>query len=371
MGCGGAAREGGTSSGTAASVQKPDVPAVQNRTIKEAYEPFFPVGAAVGPEHLSKVGAIIETHFNHLTAENAMKFGPIHPGPDNWNFTDADAVADYARGHGMKMTGHTFVWHRMQPDWLFADLRPKDPSSIEKLKERLRTHIDTMVERYGDVVDNWDVVNEAVSDTPEKFYRDEKEDSKWYEIFGDESYIYYAFLYAKEALEKTEGGVEGKMYYNEYGEGPKFDKCVTLAKQLRDEKGIPIAGIGIQAHWGLTWPELEEVQRIIAEARTAGFKVKISELDLSIYTHDDWSKKVWEPEKPFDSVTEELQANLFGKLFEIFRKNKDSVTSVTTWGVSDDATWLDGFPAAGRNNYPLLFDDTHQPKAAVAKILEF
>jgi endo-1,4-beta-xylanase len=47
------------------------------------------------------------------------------------------------------------------------------------------------------------------------------------------------------------------------------------------------------------------------------------------------------------------------------------MTSVTVWGVSDDATWLDNEPVSGRNDYPLLFDDAHQPKDAVAAILDF
>jgi endo-1,4-beta-xylanase len=370
--CGGAGPSGPAAEGSPGTPAKePEKPGGGARSIKQAYEAYFPIGAAVGPEHLAKVGAIIETHFNHLTAENAMKFGPIHPAPDTWSYVDADAVADYARKLGMKMTGHTFVWHRMQPDWLFADLKPGDPASIDKLKERLRTHINTMVKRYGDVVDNWDVVNEAISDTPEKLYRDGSEDSKWYEIYGNESYIVDAFSYAKEALEKATGSAEGKMYYNEYGEGPKFDKCIKLAKWLRDEKGIPVAGIGIQAHWNLEWPPVDEVQRMIDEARSAGFKVKISELDLSIYSKDDWANKVWEPGKLFDEQVKEAQANRFGSLFATFRKNKDAITSVTTWGVADDSTWLDAFPVAGRNNYPLLFDDAHQPKSSVAKIVDF
>ena len=32
------------------------------------------------------------------------------------------------------------------------------------LKSRLKAHIEAMIERYADVVDNWDVVNEAISD---------------------------------------------------------------------------------------------------------------------------------------------------------------------------------------------------------------
>ncbi len=48
-------------------------------------------------------------------------------------------------------------------------------------------------------------------------------------------------------------------------------------------------------------------------------------------------------------------------LFTAF--NRPSVTSVTTWGVADNHTWLNTFPVT-RTNRPLLFDTVGDPKAA-------
>jgi endo-1,4-beta-xylanase len=366
-GCGGAKQEVATEPTAAGPAET--APAV--KSIREVYRPYFPVGAAVGPQHLATVDGVIVKHFNHLTAENDMKFGPIHPGPDAWAFENADAVADYARKHDMKMTGHTLIWHHMQPDWLFADLTPGDAKSIETLRERLKNHIFTVVERYADVIDNWDVVNEAVSNDPSKVYRDGSEDSKWYEIYGDETYVYDAFVFAKEALEKATGSAEGKLYYNDYNFPQKKDNIMKVVTWLRDEKGIPVDGVGIQAHWNLEWPSVAEIQSVIDLIAGAGFKVKISELDISVYPEDDWTNKVWAPEKPFDEALQDKQAARYKALFELFRKNAAIITSVTLWGVSDDATWLDTFPVDNRNNYPLLFDDNHQPKQSVVEITSF
>ena len=341
------------------------------RSIKDAYAPYFPIGAAVTPKHLATVGDILKTHFNHLTAENDMKMAPSHPGPNNWNFDNADAIAAFARETGMKMTGHTLVWHQMQPDWLFGDLTPKDPKSIALLKERLKTHIDKIVERYADIVDNWDVVNEAISDNPDKTFRDGAEGSKWYEIYGDESYIVDAFTFAAEALVRFGGAAEGKLYYNDYDVMKKADRIIALLTELRDEHHIPVTGVGFQAHWNLNWPPLSEIEEAFQKFQAAGFKVKISELDQSIYWNDDWGTQTWEKEKPFTPELEDKQAEKYRSEFELFRKYKDLITSVTLWGVSDDATWLDGFPAGPRNNYPLLFDDTHAPKKSAYAVVDF
>ena len=69
------------------------------------------------------------------------------------------------------------------------------------MKSRLKAHIEAVVDRYADVVDTWDVVNEVLSDDKTKQYRDGSEGSRWYELFGSEEYIYWAFKYAKDALE--------------------------------------------------------------------------------------------------------------------------------------------------------------------------
>ena len=104
---------------------------------------------------------ILTSDFNHLTAENAMKAADIHPAENTFDWTEADRIADFARQHCMKLTGHALLWHRQAPAWMFKGIVAKDPASLSTLKARLKAHIDAVVARYADVVDNWDVVNEA------------------------------------------------------------------------------------------------------------------------------------------------------------------------------------------------------------------
>ena len=57
-------------------------------------------------------------------------------------------------------------------------------------------------------------------------------------------------------------------------------------------------------------------------------------------------------------------------LTELFGANKEHITSVTFWGVSDERSWLNNEPVQGRTDYPLLWDVMHKPKAALQAILD-
>ncbi len=345
---------------------------VDTSTLAGKYADFFPMGAAVSSWHLDNIPDIVETQLNHLTAENAMKIQDIHPAEDTFNWTEADRIANLARDKGMKMTGHALLWHRQAPAWMFAGVTAGDADSLELLKARLKAHIEAMVDRYGDVVDNWDVVNEAISDDGAKTYRDGTEQSKWYELFGSEEYIYWAFKYAHDALEAKEpGSSKGKLYYNEYTVTLKVDKILAMVKWLKDEKGIQVDGIGFQSHENLTWPSTLDLQTAIDKCVAAGLKVKISELDVTVYSDYSTGEFVASPEVEYTPALATQQANRFKSLFELYRANKDHITSVTFWGLSDDNTWLDNEPVAGRNDYPLLYNDAHEPKEAFDAIMDF
>ena len=359
----------------AGSSTPPDLASSEGQHVPDslaaAYTDYFPIGTAIGPAHISTVGEIITHEFNHLTAENDMKARLIQPDEGTFNFTNADKIADLARANSMTMTGHALLWHREVPNWMFAGLTPGDRDDIETLKSRLQAHINGLVPRYADVVDNWDVVNEAISDDASKVYRDGSEGSRWYDLFGSEEYVYWAFKYAYEALEAHEvGSAAGRLYYNDYNVNLKVDRIVPMLDAIR-ERGVPVDGVGLQAHVRMDWPSIEELQQTIDKLVAAGYQLKISELDMTVYNDYPLGTLEPAPERPFDSALENQQAAAYGSLFELFRHNRDVITSVTLWGVSDDMTWLDSTPVGGRDNYPLLWNDEHEPKKAYFAVREF
>jgi endo-1,4-beta-xylanase len=70
-----------------------------------------------------------------------------------------------------------------------------------------------------------------------------------------------------------------------------------------------------------------------------------------------------------DSVQQAL-ANRYADLFALFRKHRNSIRSVSFWGVTDANSWLNTWPIKGRTSYPLLFDRQCQPKPAFNAVIQ-
>src|SRR5579875_998157 len=92
----------------------------QQKGLKDYYKNYFPIGVAVSARSIEgKEGEFILSQFNSLTPENAMKMGPIHPEENRYNWSDADAIVDFAQKHGLKVRGHNLCWHEQTPNWIF------------------------------------------------------------------------------------------------------------------------------------------------------------------------------------------------------------------------------------------------------------
>src|SRR5690606_30654940 len=61
----------------------------------------------------------------------------------------------------------------------------------------------------------------------------------------------------------------------------KRDGIVRMVKMLQ-EAGIRIDGIGIQGHWGLSFPKTEYIEAAIDAYHALGLKVMITELDVDV-----------------------------------------------------------------------------------------
>jgi endo-1,4-beta-xylanase len=324
-------------------------------SLKEVYSDYFPIGAAVTPEGLTRFDEILKKHFNSLTAENVMKFSEIQPSEGMFAFKNADAIVEYAQNNDMLVRGHTLAWHEQVPRWVFVGPDGTEASK-ELVLERLENHIKTVVGRYKGKVYAWDVVNEAIDDGGLVL-----RDTPWTQITGDE-FIKKAFQWTHEV------DPDAKLFYNDYSlENPaKREKAYNLLKQLIEE-GIPVTGVGLQGHYALNWPSIKDIEDTILKFASLGLEVHITELDMSYYAWDDRSKKY----EAAGGEPEEMQATRYGQMFEVFRRHKDVVTNVTFWGVTDDTSWLNYTPVQGRSNWPLLFDSKMNPKKPFWSVVEF
>lgn len=320
------------------------------------YADYFPMGAAVNPGVIESHKELLVKHFNSITAENEMKFAEIHPREGEYTFEKADALVEFARTNHMKVRGHTLVWHNQTPDWVFSDASGNKVSE-DVLLVRMKEHIQSVVGRYRGKVYAWDVVNEVIEDSEASFLRK----SKWLECLG-EDFIEKAFIFAHEADPKA------ILFYNDYDEcsPAKSQKIYQLVKNLKD-KGVPIHGIGLQAHWNIYSPSPDEIKRAIEKYASLGLQLQITELDVSLFAFTDHRTDMKSPEPELM----EKQVKYYENIFRIFREYKEIITGVTFWGVADDKTWLDKFPVKNRKNWPLLFDVQHQPKEAFWKVVDF
>jgi endo-1,4-beta-xylanase len=325
-------------------------------SLQKVYEDMFDIGAAVNLRTINTQKSLLTKHFNSITAENDMKFEGLQPEEGSFHFEKADILAAFAREHGLKMRGHTLVWHNQTPAWVFQN-SAGEQITRDQLLLRMKEHITTVMQRYKGQIYCWDVVNEAVTDEGPELYRK----TNWLDIIG-EDYIEKAFEFAHAA------DPNALLFYNDYNESnpEKREKIYQLVKSLVD-KQVPIHGVGLQAHWNLTNPSLDEIRAAIERYASLGLKLQLTELDVSVFSFEDKRTDLSEPTSEMD----ELQSQRYQQLFELLREYRDVITAVTFWGAADDYTWLNDFPVRGRKNWPFLFDENHQPKKAFWKVIAF
>lgn len=337
-----------------------------NRGLKDYFKDDFNVGVAISGRIFEKKDkellSLIKQEFNSISPENVLKWEPVNPKEDKWNWEIPDKFVDFGVENNMHILGHVLVWHSQVPKDLFVDKNGKQVSK-EELTRRMDKHITTVMERYKGKINAWDVVNESI--TPEDGYRK----SKWLEIMGPE-FMEHAFNLAHEIDPACH------LLYNDYGmdNEKRRDYVVEMVKKYK-KKGIPIHGIGMQGHLNLDSPDLTEFEKSIEAFAAEGMRVHITELDLDVLPYD-WGRTAEvstnvayrETLNPYtEGLPKEVQDKFtkqYENIFKLFLKHKDKIDRVTFWGTSDDNSWKNNFPMRGRTNYPMLFDREHKRKDA-------
>lgn len=350
-------------------------------TLKDAFKNDFLIGVALNKSEFTsentKANALVKTQFNSISPENVLKWESVHPTRFGFQFGPADRYVAFGQKNGMFIVGHTLIWHSQTPNWVFQDdkgnrtvERNRHPVDRETLLWRMRDHISTVVGRYKGKIGGWDVVNEALNDDGTL------RQSKWKKIIGDD-YILKAFQFAHEA----DPGAQ--LYYNDYSlENPaKRAGAIGLVKKLQ-AAGIPIAGVGLQGHYKMNQFQLTQVDETIKAFSKLGVKVMITELDMDVLPPATRSQAaevsmnvaLRAELNPYTNglpaSMEQAEAQRYADLFKVFLANKDSVTRVTFWGVTDADSWLNKWPVKGRTSYPLLFDRKYHPKPAFDAVIQ-
>lgn len=323
----------------------------------------FPVGVAVGEGPLSidtGYRNVIINEFNSLTPENAGKIEQLHPAENVFDFAGLDSIVEFAKKNKKRVHGTTLIWHDFSDMAWVRDFKG-DSVTWERM---FKAHIQTVVKHYRGKVASWDVVNEPFHEDGslrvEEGVKGDNPGSIWARHLGRD-YIARAFQYAHEA------DPEARLFLNDFDLQyskfqKKIDAVVNLANDFK-ERGIPIHGLGMQMHIGISASN-EEIAAGMRQLASTGLLVHISEVSILV---SDWKK---DSALVFTDELNRKQSDKYRFLAEIYRQVVPSAQryGITVWGTDDKHTWITGM--FGLRDWPLLFDSLYRKKPAYNGFLE-
>lgn len=295
-------------------------------------------------------GALIDSDPNYTalhteqyslsTVGNQCKWTATEATEGEFNLTACNAAFGYARRAKQAFRGHNLCWGNNNPQWLLQK------TGAAELRGALRAHVTAVMQGVKAAAGGvsplaWDVVNEAANGTA--WFKP----NTWYPALQD--YVDVAFSAARAADNSTQ------LFYNDYdilGGGAKAEQVHGMVASMV-QRGIPIDGVGMQAHlalprryWseGASWTvegaeEAEGARRTPAPTAAAiaaniarfgqlGLKVHITEMDVSC------------PSPCADDALA-AQAQVYEDVLRGCLAHPAVCRSFETWGFTDKDTWLD------------------------------
>jgi endo-1,4-beta-xylanase len=307
------------------------------------------VGSAVSFSELQRPDftRLLAQQASIVVSENDMKWERIHPEPDRFDYSHADALLSFSKEHEQRLRGHNLCWHQQLPPWFKQFATPRNAVDV------LQHHIAEVAGHFAGQIHSWDVVNEAVQVDDGR--PDGLRNSPWLRLIGPQ-YIELAF----RAASKADG--HALLTYNDYDieqEGPKYEAkrqaVLQLLTNLRS-RGVPIHALGLQSHLRATGkaPNWTELHNFLNKVERLGLQVFVTELDVN------------DADLPGDIADRD---RIIGELYGDYLKNvlqHPSITAVLTWGLTDKDTWLNSFtPRKDKlRQRPLPFDEDLKPAPA-------
>jgi len=294
------------------------------------------------------ISTLVAREFDSLTPENEMKWEALEPRPGAFAFEAGDRLVSFAGEHGIRMRGHTLVWHQQLAYWVKG-------LKAEALRAAMARHIQGAVGHWKGKIAQWDVVNEALANGDSGALRDDSP----FAVLGP-TFIDEAFRLAHAA------DPQAQLFYNDYeiegGDTPKGEAAYALCKRLK-EAGVPINGVGFQMHVDPRhWPSAETIRHNMERYAALGLAIEITEMDVPVGAlPGDIAAKLQRQKE----ITKEIVAACVAV---------DRCSGITFWGVSDSYSWLNsaewGRLRGPGPHYPLPFNADLQPKPMAAGIVE-
>lgn len=307
-----------------------------------------PFGAAIEFSHFesdSDYRQLFLDEADLVLPMNALKFGPLRPSRDRFDFGPADELVNWALGNGKTSRGHAFVWWSSNPDWLEAVEGESEAEAV------LVEHIERTADHFRGRLGSWDVVNEVVAHDP-RGGEGPLRDTFWQRRLGAR-HIPLAFRTAARA------DPAARLVLNDYDlefAGARYDArratVLQMVRQLQDA-GIRVDAVGVQAHlYSHIQIDVEALARFGRDLRALGVGLLATELDVIDF-------QVGGSVETRDAAAAVVVRDFLDGLFGGTRPE-----AVIAWGLSDRYSWVDdamprddGAPAR-----PLPFDAALVPK---------
>jgi endo-1,4-beta-xylanase len=299
-----------------------------------------------------RLADVLKRYCQRITPVSEMKWDILRPSAETYDFQSADYIADFARQNSLHLHGHPLIWYAANGDWLSKVTNQRDVSHL------MEDHIATVVARYKDVARSWDVVNEPI---PDDVSNERSRREAWYDYAGKNA-IAKAFQLAHQA------DPSALLVLNEYDVEFAIEKSPMKLKAFRNlildllDQGAPLGAIGLQGHLRGNWPiATHELAAFTSEMRSLGLKIMVTELD--VMDHELPS----DPNERDQAVIKQVRDFLGAASAD------GPLHSITTWGISDQYTWIRwAYPRGdGSRNRPLPMDWDFREKPLMALINEF
>lgn len=331
-----------SSMGNGLSAREPSAPV--KRFARSAQRHF---GTCARIDQLNAEPALLEAvlaQCSSITPEIHLKWNSVENKKGQFWFEPVDKLLALARQSGLSVHGHTLLWEQSTPDWALRQMRrERDWGLVEE-------HINRVMKRYAGSIKRWDVVNEPI-DT-QNGARSLRQNT-FHKVFGP-NYIADALNTAHAAAPHAQLMLND--YSFEYDNSVERDRRAAFLKLLERLKGdgVPLHGVGIQAHLDLGKGPLSERgnRQFLQAIADMGLFILITELDVK---ERDYSASIATRDQ---RVSDEVRRYLDIVLAQ------DAVQGVTTWGMTDRFSWLSA------KNRGLPYDVQMQPKPMLTALAD-
>ncbi|MEO0340838.1 MAG: endo-1,4-beta-xylanase, partial [Bacteroidota bacterium] len=320
--------------------------------------------------------------YNAVVLENYMKMSFVLPADEPENIHDltvdqlrATLVEDNIEAFlsnedwaDMRKRGHAMIWFNQAPDWLNL-VAPTWTG--QQVFDFTRKYILALGQICGNRVDEWDVINEAISDDAPQGQRIWRRGT-WYRRANDgsmtdwgeatyENYIKMLFVWAREAQPQA------RLHINDYGIETFNSSVASKNRFMRDQAkalkdcGAPIDGVGFQSHLilsdmvsptgTLNSNYIESIEESIEDLASAGLEVAITELDIRICNGDR------------DEAFQEVAFQAYCEMV----LSQPNCHEVLIWGLRDEDNWItlrDDQFFAGCQDAAIVEGDNYTTKTA-------